>query len=345
MIHGPKTVLLADDDDAVRLLYEVGLPPRLPGFQITTVRNGQEAIAYLTSQPVAVLVTDIAMPVKDGFEVMAHVRNHLPNLPVVVIAAAAPASGSGEILGLGAVHVLQKPVAPEVLAERILRVHGDSARGRMAGLSLATLLQLVHIERKSCALHVRSGESRGRLHFLSGELVNAYAFELDAEGEAAARHLLSLDDVTIEFERSLHNHVRTIHTPLVTLLLDTAREADEHGREAAASTGIVASPFAPAAPKGVGSGRRGDALGVAVGALQAALPELRQRTERTLRHLDEAMPALLEGTRAVAAARERGPQSAAAEARMAAARDEVAELATRLLRAADAFAATERAEA
>ena len=378
MIHGPKTVLVADDDAAVRWLYEIGLPPHLPGFHIATVRNGQEAIDYLNSQPVAVLVTDIAMPVKDGFEVMAYVRNHHPNLPVVVIATVAPAPGNEEIRGLGAIHVLQKPVSPEVLGARILEVHGESARGRMVGLSLGMLLQLVQMERKSCALHVRSGDSRGRLHFLSGELVNAYSFELDAEGEAAARHLLALEDVTIEFERSLHNHDRTIHTPLTTLLLDVAKDIDERGRAqavahpdidlsaagttayvpedseppaapgsmAGTTTGAVAQPVVPPVPvpASTGAGGRGDALGGAVEDLQVALADLRQRNERTLQLFDEATPALLEGARAVAAAREHGFLSAAAEARMAAAWEQVSELTARLLQAAEALAPTERTE-
>jgi len=379
MIHGPKTVLVADDDAAVRWLYEIGLPPHLPGFHIATVRNGQEAIDYLNSQPVAVLVTDIAMPVKDGFEVMAYVRNHHPNLPVVVIATVAPAPGNEEIRGLGAIHVLQKPVSPEVLGARILEVHGESARGRMVGLSLGMLLQLVQMERKSCALHVRSGDSQGRLHFLSGELVNAYSFELDAEGEAAARHLLALDDVTIEFERSLHNHVRTIQTPLTTLLLDVAKDIDERGRApavahppvsevdlpaagttapvpeeiappaalvpmAGTTAGAVAPPVVPPVPASTGAGGRGDALGGAVEDLQAALADLRQRNERTLQLFDEATPALLEGARAVAAAGQHGLLSAAAEARMAAAWEQVSELTARLLQAAEALAPTERTE-
>jgi len=381
MIQGPKTVLLADDDAAVRWLYEIGLPSHLPGYRFATVRNGQEAIDYLNSQPVAVLITDVAMPVKDGFEVMAYVRNHHPNLPVIVIATVAPSPGNEEVRGLGAIHVLQKPVPPEVLAARILEVHGESARGRMVGLSLGMLLQLVQMERKSCSLHVRSGDSRGRLHFLSGELVNAYAFELDAEGEAAARYLLALDDVTVEFERSLHNHVRTIHTPLTTLLLDVAKEIDERGRppittgegtradDARAAdapspstetighraapgqlavTATEAPPSAVAPPRvgaGVGGRNTGSAaLGAAVEDLQEALPRLRQRTERTLQLLDEATPAMLEGARAVAAAGAHGFPSVVAEARMAAAWEQVNELANRLLRAAEELAPTDPTE-
>jgi hypothetical protein len=241
------------------------------------------------------------------------------------------------------------------------------------------LLQLVQMERKSCALHVRSGDSQGRLHFLSGELVNAYSFELDAEGEAAARHLLALDDVTIEFERSLHNHVRTIQTPLTTLLLDVAKDIDERGRApavahppvsevdlpaagttapvpeeiappaalvpmAGTTAGAVAPPVVPPVPASTGAGGRGDALGGAVEDLQAALADLRQRNERTLQLFDEATPALLEGARAVAAAGQHGLLSAAAEARMAAAWEQVSELTARLLQAAEALAPTERTE-
>lgn len=377
MIVGPKTVLLADDEPAVLALYRHGLPLHLPGFEFATVTDGAEAIAYLSSRPVTVLVTDIAMPGRDGFEVLAFVRNHHPNLPVVVLSGMAPQQVFQGRTPLGAMHVLQKPVAPAKLAEHIVAAQADNARGKVTGVPLATLLQLVQAERRSCALHLQLGERRGRLHFLGGELVNAYAFELDAEGEAAARHLLSWDAAAVEFERSLHNHVRTIHTPLTRLLLDVLRQADEARRHGAAegagggaigaaAGGAIAARPRPAqgnAPIGVATDPPADrtapgplraapegprvagpgTLEHATATLLQALGDLRRAAAGTAERLERAAPAVGAGLRAARTAAAARSRDREAEARFARARQEVAALAVRLAAAAGGGApATDR---
>jgi len=158
------------------------------------------------------------MPVKDGFDLLAHVQNHHPNRPVVVIAAIAPRSAVEAAPPNRTLRILRKPVPPTELAEQILAANDEAATEGRAGVTLLPLLRLVQAERKSCALHLRSGTRRGDLHFVAGELVDAYAVELDLDAEDAARHLLSFDNVTIVFEVSRHDHVRRIHTPLETLL-------------------------------------------------------------------------------------------------------------------------------
>jgi len=331
VISAPKTVLIVDDEPSVRWLLQQGLPRSLPDFAVATVSNGQEAIDYLGAHPVEVLVTDIVMPVKDGFELLAHVRNHHPNLPVVVLATMAPDAVTAGAPRLGALHVLQKPASPESVARHVLEARAATTRGRMAGVALSSLLRLMHLERKTCSLLVRSGERKGRLHFLSGELVNAYAFDLDAEGEVAARHLLMLDDVTIDFERSLHNHVRRIVTPLETLLLEVAAQADEARRDADAAH---ASP----------TPNRGS-LDAGVAGLRSTLAGLRARSAETAQLLEAAAPDLARGVHVLTQPSRFATAAAAApDERLTAAWNEVATLATRLLHAADELAGTGAAD-
>jgi len=340
VIRSPKTVLVVDDEHAVRLLMRQGLPPHLPGFEIATAANGQEAIDFLTARPVDVVVTDIAMPVKDGFELLAYVRNNHPNLPVVVLTAAEVQRVIDDAPPLGALRVLQKPASPAKVAQHVLGAHSETARGRLTGVPLAPLLQLMQLERKTCSLLVRSGERRGRLHFLSGELVNAYAFELNRDGEAAARYLLALDEVTIDFERSLHNHVRRIHTPLAALMLDVARDLDERRHHPEVTTDPAGDRAEGASDVGVGHAPHGAAsiassLEDAAAHLHLALAGLRSRTDDTTRALDEAAPALADCVQTLAAA---APASTPGdERRFASAWGEVSELAQRLARAADAL--------
>ncbi|MFU8888135.1 MAG: response regulator [Trueperaceae bacterium] len=332
MISSPKTVLVADDESAIRRLMQEALPHHLPGFAVAVVADGQEAIDYLNSNPVDVVVTDIAMPVKDGFAVLAHVRNHHPNLPVVVLTAAGVEGIRRQAPQLGVLRVLKKPASAAQVARHVLAARSETARGRVRGIPLSTLLQLLQLERKTCSLFVRSGERRGRLHFRSGELVNAYAFELDQEGEDAARYLLALDEVTIDFERSLHNHLRRIHTPLETLLMDVARREDERRRDAGAAQDGVERAASVGAPFG-----QRPSLASAAADLQSAIGGLRGRAAGVARALDAAAPALADGARALASGTH--APTADEERRIAAAWGEVTALAQRLASVADALGA------
>ena len=355
MIDGAKTVLVADDDPATCWMYQRSLPDHLPGFRVATVGHGQEAIDFLSAVPVAVLVTDIAMPVKDGFDLLAHVQNHHPNLPVVVIAAIAPRSDAEAAPSRGTLRLLRKPVPPAELAEHVLAAYHDAANGGLAGVSLVPLLRLVQAERKSCALHLRSGERSGRLHFVAGELVNAYAADLALEGEDAARHLLGFDNVTIAFERSRHDHVRRISTPLETLLHETGGgPADVPGPQApipdAAEPVVVPAPPAPeppappeahatpAPPLAPPAPEPPEASSApverAADDLQDALARLRQRSRHAARSLADAVPALHDGTRALATARR---DDAANAARTAESWHAISTLASRLARVTEAL--------
>ncbi len=233
MIAGPRAVLVVDDDPAVRRLLREGLPMHLEGVTVATAVHGGDAIQHLCKHPVDVIVTDVSMPIMDGFTLLAYVRKHHPNLPAVVLSTMAAETVMEGAPQLGMLRILRKPASPAQVAEAVRDARAESASGRMTGVPLAALLHLVQIERKSCSLLVRSGERKGRLHFLSGELVNAYSFDLGADGERAARQILAWDKVTVDFERSLHNHQRLIHAPLQALLLDVATERDERERQSA----------------------------------------------------------------------------------------------------------------
>lgn len=248
MIGAPRTVLLVEDDEATRRLYQRSLPLQLPEFHLETVAHGGEAVAVLAARPVEVLVTDLHMPVMDGFQLLAHVRERHANLGVVVLSSLPPEEVARAAPSLATYRRVAKPVSPAALAEHVRAAAAERVRGHIAAAPLAPLLQLLQLERSTCALLLRSGARKGRLHFRAGELVNAYAFELDAEGEDAARYLLSWDRASVDFERSLHNHVRTVHTPLEELLLDVAREQDERARPGAPA--VATRPAAARSDRG-----------------------------------------------------------------------------------------------
>ena len=84
--EGPPTVLIADDSAVVRTKLKRLLEGA--GFTVVQVNDGNEALAELDAKPhIAVLITDLEMPNKDGFELIADVHGSLEteDLPIIAI--------------------------------------------------------------------------------------------------------------------------------------------------------------------------------------------------------------------------------------------------------------------
>jgi len=80
-------VLIAEDDHELRPLLAIML--RNEGWQVSEASNGQEALEQLTAQTPDLLLLDLMMPIKSGFEVLAELRTHADwhHLPVIILTA------------------------------------------------------------------------------------------------------------------------------------------------------------------------------------------------------------------------------------------------------------------
>jgi CheY-like chemotaxis protein len=108
------SVLIADDDDVVRALAKWIV--ERAGFRAVTARDGDEALAQFRRDPRAfrLVLLDFTMPRMSGDEVLAGLRAHRPDIPVVIITGhAADVMLRGDRLGLAG--YLQKPFSPEEL--------------------------------------------------------------------------------------------------------------------------------------------------------------------------------------------------------------------------------------
>ena len=78
-------VLLVEDDEGARMLYCYMLASA--GYKVNAVRSVLEAFAEIQVNRPDVVVTDIAMPVLSGLDLIAGVRSHdeFADLPVVAI--------------------------------------------------------------------------------------------------------------------------------------------------------------------------------------------------------------------------------------------------------------------
>lgn len=125
-----KSVLLVDDDAAMRRALTHTL--QHAGYTVTIATDGAAALRLMAIGPaIDLLVVDIFMPERDGFDVLDVVRRSPSPLPVLAISGGGVSTQGDEALHqaqlLGARAVLAKPFAPEDFLAAVARIlEGDS---------------------------------------------------------------------------------------------------------------------------------------------------------------------------------------------------------------------------
>ena len=110
-------VLVVDDQEDACVLFDHLLTER--GAEVTTARSVDEAVERLSAGRFDVLVSDIAMPIRDGFDLIRHVREHVDGLPAIALTAFASADDRERALSAGFQAHLTKPVSAELLIRTV----------------------------------------------------------------------------------------------------------------------------------------------------------------------------------------------------------------------------------
>ena len=114
-----RTILVIDDDDRLRDLVAEYLSSR--GFGVQTAENGDDGLAKLSGGGHDLVVLDVMMPGKDGFEVVREIRKD-SRIPVIMLTARGDDTDRIVGLELGADDYLPKPFNPRELLARIQAV-------------------------------------------------------------------------------------------------------------------------------------------------------------------------------------------------------------------------------
>lgn len=135
----PK-ILIADDSIAVRKVAERLLTEA--GLGVTLAANGEEALAYLEKEQPDVVVSDVIMPDKSGYEVCAFIRGNatLAGTPVLLISGIVNDEVTRQADSCRADGVLKKPFQGTSLKDRVLELiakRQESAPAAVAGPAAA----------------------------------------------------------------------------------------------------------------------------------------------------------------------------------------------------------------
>ncbi|MBX7169870.1 MAG: response regulator [Pyrinomonadaceae bacterium] len=220
-----KKVLIVDDEKLFLASLQEGMMEFSEEFEVITALNGEKALEELGRQNIDLVVTDLKMPVMDGFQLLTQMISKYPAIPTIVITAFGTPDIENRLQELETFDYLEKPIDFSILAEKIRKGIKNNSDGHLRGIMLFSFLQLIQIEQKSCVLKISSHEKNGTLYFYKGELIDAVYLRLN--GEEAAHKIVCWEDSEIEIINTNKQVKRRIDKPLQNLLMDAAKERDE----------------------------------------------------------------------------------------------------------------------
>ena len=127
----PQRVLVVDDDPDARMLCAVNL--QLEGLEVIEAEDGRHGLARARLENPDLVVTDVAMPGMDGFELAEALRRDegTARIPLIFLSGEADPEHRARARSLGALAYLNKPFDPPALAKLV------AAALSHRGLSLA----------------------------------------------------------------------------------------------------------------------------------------------------------------------------------------------------------------
>jgi CheY-like chemotaxis protein len=134
MPSNEKRILIVDDDEAIRALLFTILRRR--GFTVDATTNGVEAMARLRICRYAVMLLDLMMPMKSGWEVMAELKKLPADVrPVVIVLTAG--SDPRDLDPALVVGSITKPFEVDLLVETLMAcTNALAARPQLPGCPL-----------------------------------------------------------------------------------------------------------------------------------------------------------------------------------------------------------------
>ncbi|SEM70330.1 EAL domain-containing protein [Nitrosomonas marina] len=112
-------VLLADDDATIRYLMQIAL--ERAGLIVSLAQNGEEAIRLFNESPADMVLLDVEMPGKSGYEVCSYLRKKVGSeLPIVMVTGMDDVQSIDHAFDLGATDFIVKPINWSLIPYHIL---------------------------------------------------------------------------------------------------------------------------------------------------------------------------------------------------------------------------------
>lgn len=123
----PRKVLVADDEPNIVISLEYLL--RREGYEVVVARDGQEALEVIDRERPDLVLLDVMMPRKTGFEVCQAVRgdDRLQSVKILMLTAKGRDTDVAKGMALGADAYMTKPFATKELVQKVADLLASAA--------------------------------------------------------------------------------------------------------------------------------------------------------------------------------------------------------------------------
>lgn len=111
-----KRILIVEDDEDISMIEEAYLASA--GFETKVVKDGLKVNDLLNKENFALILLDLMLPGKSGYEICKEIRGKL-DIPILMVTARSESVDKIRGLGLGADDYISKPFDPAELVARV----------------------------------------------------------------------------------------------------------------------------------------------------------------------------------------------------------------------------------
>ncbi len=125
-----KRVLIVDDDTSVRT--SISSVVQAAGYEVMQAGDGQEALTRFDPKQIDMVLLDLAMPNKGGWDTFEGFTSQDPALPIIIITGQARQTEMARAAGVGA--LMEKPLDAELLLQTMQDLLSESEEARLRRL-------------------------------------------------------------------------------------------------------------------------------------------------------------------------------------------------------------------
>ena len=132
-----KTLLLADDSVTIQRVIELTFADE--DVEVVAVSDGEQAIAAVDQRPPDIVLADVGMPGRDGYQVAQHIKStpRLAHIPVVLLTGAFEPIDQARAAQVGCDGVLAKPFEPQLVIGRVKELLAKRSQAAPGGHAAA----------------------------------------------------------------------------------------------------------------------------------------------------------------------------------------------------------------
>jgi two-component system response regulator FlrC len=124
-------ILIVDDNRMILNSLSSYFSFRLKDYTVLTAEDGQKAIDVMKTHPVSLVLTDLEMPIVDGYKVVEYTKKNHPAVPLIIMTGSWSIDLETLVQKMGVARCIQKPFRFEELGDLAIEALVDDPKKPM----------------------------------------------------------------------------------------------------------------------------------------------------------------------------------------------------------------------